>query len=733
MAQARDFALSAPVPVLAVSTERAEKFTANEAAKQWDRTRHWSHEDWRTLAADVREGYARGETQGALVGAPIGWRGVADDGWLLVWLTERIESRKPPGDEFDLVGLSAWRLNLQTGRISLNRTGRELLGIGLEPDAPDVALDVIRSAMDPEDLRALRTAYQRAIASGSLTITARTRIRDRDRQWRTIYTRGVLTKDAVGDVSEIVGASMDVTNEQTDAEQLAALALEYAGAGVWTLDLVTGKRTWDDQMIRLRGYDPATAPSIEEIRRTTTTPEGRRALDESMSRVTALAYTEQAAQVSRVLPAVDYEVIWPDGSRHWLRVNGYIVKKDGENPCVIGLHWDVTQARQIDDLRNDKRLAQERANAISEAMATVSHEIRTPLNAILGLSRRLLRKLDTPDALDDVTRVETSARHMLGLVNDLLDLAKIEAGRLEFARAPFHLVEVASYAADMVRQTELPGASNIAVQVHVDADEFYEGDALRLSQVLVNLLTNAAKFSPRSAPVRLDVHAAPATASSHRLTFAVTDQGPGMTGDQLARLFKPFEQLGMTDGRSAGTGLGLAISQRLVRAMGGDIDVCSVPGQGSTFKFSIALDRRSGRAAEPLAFEPSASGVDLSGRVVLIVDDNDIGRELSAEIVAEAGARAISASNSAEALGALEHASVSVVIMDCEMPGMDGYALTGVIRLDPRWHEIPIVGLSGNATREQREKAIQSGMDDYLTKPVVPERLLNAIAWWSRR
>jgi CheY-like chemotaxis protein len=284
----------------------------------------------------------------------------------------------------------------------------------------------------------------------------------------------------------------------------------------------------------------------------------------------------------------------------------------------------------------------------------------------------------------------------------------------------------------MVRHTDWPGAATLGLNVDGSVDEFYQGDALRLSQVLVNLLTNAAKFSPPSGPVRFDIGATSDAPGSHLLTFAVADVGPGMTPEQVGRLFQPFEQVGTLGQQKNGTGLGLAISQRLVHAMGGSIQVCSAPGRGSTFTFSVRLPRWSNPALDQAEVQPSSGGADLTGCVVLIVDDNDIGRELAAELLSEAGARVIPASHGEEALDLLERINVSVVVTDCQMPEMDGYALTRAIRLDPRWHDIPIIGLSGNAGQAERDKAIQIGMDDYLTKPVEPDRLRDAIRWWSK-
>jgi len=376
-------------------------------------------------------------------------------------------------------------------------------------------------------------------------------------------------------------------------------------------------------------------------------------------------------------------------------------------------------------LRGASEGAEKANRAKGEFIATVSHEIRTPLNGIIGMSELLGRTVLDRRQDEYVSTIRKAGETLLGIINNVLDWSKIEAERVDLESIPFDPREVAArvHAAFAYRAQDKGLA--FALEVEGDPAERYLGDPLRIEQVLVNLVGNALKFTDKGS-VTLKV-TVPDRGGG--LRFQITDTGIGIPADKLPDLFTPFTQADQSTARRyGGTGLGLSISKRLVEAMGGFLDVESGPGKGSTFAFSLPL------AEAPLTDEaetqPAGPG-DISGLKVLVVDDDPVNRDVAVHLLRELGAVGEVADSGHAAIDRLSKVRFDAVLMDCSMPGMDGFETTRRIRQSSGGtidRSVPIVAMTAHAQREDRDRCLASGMNGYLAKPVTLATLAAALA-----
>jgi len=384
--------------------------------------------------------------------------------------------------------------------------------------------------------------------------------------------------------------------------------------------------------------------------------------------------------------------------------------------------------RQSEEARRARAAAEAASEAKSEFLANMSHEIRTPMNAVLGLTHLLLRTPLDERARDYVGKIQGAGRSLLRIINDILDFSKIEAGRIELEQAPFDLDELLEQVRQIVAPLVEARAVEFLMQRGDDVPRRLHGDALRLKQVLINLASNAAKFTERG-EVRVGVALQALHGESASVSFTVRDSGIGMTAQEQARLFEAFVQADSATSRKfGGTGLGLVISQRLVRLMGGELTLKSEKGRGSEFSFTLALQRAAASAAAPAA--ASAAAVRLAGHV-LVVDDNELNQLVASELLRAFGLQVSVAADGPQALQLLSGgARFDAVLMDVQMPGMDGFETTRRIRALPQRDGLPVIALTAHAFATERERCLAAGMDDYVSKPIDPERLAACLALW---
>ena len=398
--------------------------------------------------------------------------------------------------------------------------------------------------------------------------------------------------------------------------------------------------------------------------------------------------------------------------------------------------WQIVQRRRIEiELARAKSEADAANQAKSVFLANMSHEIRTPMNAILGFTHLLDRDPLTTRQRDHLGKITSASQHLLQVINDILDFSKIEAHKVSIESSDFVLRDsldrVLGLQADVARAKRLP----LTVQIAPGVPPVLCGDRLRLEQVLLNLLSNAVKFT-RSGHVEVRVlPAAAAVGEQPMLRFEVVDTGIGLTEEQLEHVFEAFVQGdASTTRRYGGTGLGLAISARLAELMGGRIGVSSEPGRGSTFWIELPLAAGANAQPVPLvlaATPPPAAGTSrVHGARILVAEDNPINQEVAATLLASLGAQVRVAANGEEALRLYEASAPDLILMDVQMPGMDGLRATAEIRARPGGQRVPIVAMTANAFVEDRAQCLAAGMNDYLAKPVEPRALEGCLMRW---
>ena len=389
---------------------------------------------------------------------------------------------------------------------------------------------------------------------------------------------------------------------------------------------------------------------------------------------------------------------------------------EGRVTAVAGIARDITERKEMEA----RLLAADRAK--SEFLAAMSHEIRTPMNSVLGYAELLRESLRTPEEREYLESITESGRLLLTIINDILDFSKIEAGNLALERRPFSLSELLRRSERMFEPLARKKALTFRVGVAPDLPDLVVGDAHRIEQVLANLVSNAIKFTDRG-EVSVDVRGEPDAAAGWRIAFAVRDSGIGLAPRQALMLFRPFTQVDSSMARRyGGTGLGLVIARNLCRLMDGDITVESEPGRGSLFRASVRLDVADSPIPVPAESDSPPEEPDVSGRTVLVVEDNPTNRRLVNTILSRWGVQAIMVESGEEALLLIPTLEVDTILMDIQMPGMDGFETTRRIRAweaeDPARGRRHIIALTAFAMRGDEAKCFEAGMDAYLPKPL---------------
>jgi len=529
-------------------------------------------------------------------------------------------------------------------------------------------------------------------------------------------------RDEKGKIQYYIGISNDVTElvkiqaKLIDNEERLRLAQDYANIGSWDWNIQTGGLSWSERIGMLFGYPKGELETTYENFLKAVHPDDRQLISDAIQTCLQTGETYQ----------VQHRCVWPDGTVRWLSENGNVTQdKNGVPLHMLGLVQDITDRKQAE---NELILSREEAHlanrAKSEFLSSMSHELRTPMNAILGFGQLL--ELDTslkPAQLEFIQEIIKAGHHLLGLINEVLDLSRIESGKLDLSMEPAKLAEIVD---DCTRLVEpLTAKWGVSLKYGSLPDLAVMADRVRLKQVLVNLLSNAIKYNRPEGTVDVGV-----SIERGMVRLAVTDSGHGIPRERMKGLFEPFNRLGAESSEIEGTGIGLTISKRLIEQMGGRIGAQSEPGVGSVFWIELPqVEPEPEEIAAELIREvesrPDSSKTDCT---VLQIEDNPANQRLVEQILGiRKHIRVLTASNSAAGLELAEVNHPDLILLDLNLPEMDGYETLRLLRSNDWGKNIPVIAITALAMPRDIERGKEAGFVDYLTKPLDIPRFLDIV------
>jgi PAS domain S-box-containing protein len=610
---------------------------------------------------------------------------------------------------------------------------------GYAPQAITPTLDTFREAIHPEDRAKVFKTIEDSLEQNHLYAVVCRIIRPHG-ELRYVLCHGTVTRDPDGRATHMAGTVQDMTEQKAleqilhDTIQRLDLATKSGGIGVWDLYMLENKLVWDTQMYQLYGYTIEDFPAAYEAWNSRLHPEDKSDVEAAV----------QAAIEGRHQFDIEFRVLLPDRAVRHIKASAIVLKDEGGNAVrMIGINYDITARKEAEEKL--KVIAREMASkniklleanqtvlaatrAKSEFLATMSHEIRTPMNAIVGMAELLQETPLTVEQANYVGRFSRAAASLMDLINAVLDLSKIEAGYMALESVPFELPNLADTIVELMAGKALAKHLELLVLVHPDVPHGVIGDPTRLTQVLVNLVGNAIKFT-ESGHVMIKIEPTGDRSAAHALRFSVSDTGIGIPPDKLQAIFEPFTQVDSTTTRKyGGTGLGLNISHRLVELMGGRLEVESTPGIGSTFSFVIQMPQ-----APHLVVRHPIQHLNFGTRRILVVDDNETDLMIVRKHLSRSGIHLVEATSAAMALQLLVEAHrlgkpFDLVIFGHHMPGMNGLELAAAIRGRQAFGTLPLVMHVSDLQRDDTRKAQALEITSYLYKPLSRRRLMKSLA-----
>ena len=551
--------------------------------------------------------------------------------------------------------------------------------------------------------------------------------------------------DQMGEVMGVLGVYDDITEHKRE-ERRNALAMEAAQILIWEVDFASGKLDYDGSALASLGLDASDAPDTLESWLARVFPDDR---------LSFMAMLEQA-----LLPGTkhtfdcEYRFQSSHDGYRWLQTVGRVVHRDADGQPMLGAGYTVNiDARKRAEAELERHrlhleeLVQERTAELTEAkvvaeaanraksafLANMSHELRTPMNGVMGMIDMAKRRMADAKGLEQLDKAKFSAERLLSVLNDILDISKIEAGRLVFEKIPLQLGAVKEHLVGTLDHKATEKGLRLKVDIPPGLlEQHFQGDPLRLGQILMNLVGNAIKFTNHG-EVILRARQVGETVEVAQIRFEVVDTGIGIDADAQARLFRSFEQADNSMTRKyGGTGLGLAICKRLVQLMGGEIGVASAPKAGSTFWFVVPLKKRESNAIVPapaFASIPAEQRLQAqyAGTRVLIAEDEPVSQEVARCFLEDVGLAVDVADDGQQALELARQNPYALILMDMQMPHLNGVEAAQAIRGDSLNKSTPILAMTANAFHEDRETCLSAGMNEHMSKPVDPLKLYETL------
>lgn len=637
-----------------------------------------------------------------------------------------------------------WDWDVTTATVFFSPQLKRMLGYGPDEMAP--TLTTWSSNIHPEDAERVRAVLGEHLQGKRQRYEARYRLRTRNGSYLWVLDRGrVCERDASGAATRVVGTVQDITR-QTDAQAalqrseeeqrtlITALPdlimrLNRQGQHLFVSENVSALVPWTAAQVVGRTHRDLGFPE-PLCREWETIIDGVFASGQAHESEFALETPTGTRTIGcRVVPDLDPAL----GVRSVLVVcRDVTARRQAEAELARHReHLEELVAERTADLSEAKASAEAANRAKSRFLANMSHELRTPMSAIIGMTGLALQHTEDPALRGPLGKVEQASQHLLSLINDILDLSKIEAERMTLEDTRFQLAGVLDSLVYLAGHRADEKGLQLLIELDPELEgRFFSGDALRLKQILLNLTDNAIKFTTHG-QVRVRVRCLHAQPDGLQLRFEVSDNGIGIEPGACERLFKPFEQAdNSTTRRFGGTGLGLAICSQLVQMMGGQIGVDSILGQGSNFWFVLTLRPALGAVAQPSVRNAAelreALRRGFAGAAILLVEDDLVSREVSAVMLQQAGLHVDLADDGLQALAMTRLRPYALILMDMQMPQMNGMDATLRIRREAVNGRTPILALTANAFDEDRQLCLQAGMNGHLTKPIDTVRLYEA-------
>ncbi len=621
----------------------------------------------------------------------------------------------------DQAGIGIHWVDTRTGKfLYLNEQAAAMLGYTVA-EMLQLRIPDIDPNFTPDNFEAITT---QAFAGGKAHFE--TLNRTKDGRLIPVDLVGYKMPANEGDSPSFITFLTDISARKATDEQLRtsqrnlAEAQRIASLGSWHLDLSTNVVTWTSEMYRMFNADPSQPPPSYDVQARIFAPESWNKLTAAVANTveTGTPY-ELELQIRRI-----------DGSDGCILARGERVCDATDKAVAVqGIAMDITLQKEAERLINEARQAAEAANvAKSTFLANMSHEIRTPLNAITGMAHILRRSGLTPEQAGKLDKIENAGNHLLNIINDVLDLSKIEAGKFVLEEASIRVETMLGNIASMLDQKASDKGLRFQVETVSLPHNLY-GDPTRLQQALLNYASNALKFTERG-QITLRVKEEAQTDETATLRFEVEDTGIGIAPEVLTKLFSAFEQAdNSTTRKYGGTGLGLAITKRIAEVMGGTTGVTSVPGRGSTFWFSAVLRKGPQAAVESAIVIAGLEAAEQAiqhghaGQRILLAEDEPINREIALMLLEDVGLQVDVAEDGQQAVEMARSAHYALILMDMQMPKLNGLEATQLIRQLPGYQSVPIIAITANAFAENKARCLTAGMNDFLSKPFRPKEL----------